>query len=74
MTAGAQATSHRDLIIALAARHRLPAVYYGRYWAAAGGLISYGSDLLDPFRRAGMALREHKIKLADVRYCGRYLG
>jgi putative ABC transport system substrate-binding protein len=52
VTASAQATSRRDLIIALAARHRLPAVYYGRYWAAAGGLISYGPDLLDPFRRA----------------------
>ena len=46
------AVSHRDLIIALAARHRLPAVYYGRYWAAAGGLISYGTDLLDQYRRA----------------------
>jgi len=52
VTGGPQAASHRDLIIALAARHRLPAVYFGRYWAAAGGLISYGSDLLDPFRRA----------------------
>ena len=46
------ATFHRDLIIALAARHRLPAVYWSRYWAAAGGLISYGPDALDPFRRA----------------------
>jgi putative ABC transport system substrate-binding protein len=52
LTASAQATSHRDLIVTLAARHRLPAVYYGRYWAAAGGLISYGPDLLDAFRRA----------------------
>jgi len=52
VTGSPQAASHRDLIIALAARHRLPAVYFGRYWAAAGGLISYGSDLLDPFRRA----------------------
>ena len=52
MTASAQATSHRDLIIALAARHRLPAVYFGRLWAAAGGLISYGPDLNDQFRRA----------------------
>jgi putative ABC transport system substrate-binding protein len=52
VTGSPQAASHRDLIIALAARHRLPAVYYGRYWAAAGGLISYGPDLLDPFRRA----------------------
>ena len=52
VTGGPQAASHRDLIIALAARHRLPAVYYARYWAAAGGLISYGPDFLDQFRRA----------------------
>jgi putative ABC transport system substrate-binding protein len=51
-TASPLAGSHRDLIIALAARHRLPAVYYDRYWAAAGGLISYGPDLLDQLRRA----------------------
>jgi putative ABC transport system substrate-binding protein len=43
---------HRDLIISVAARHRLPAVYWSRIWAAAGGLISYGPDFLDPFRRA----------------------
>jgi putative ABC transport system substrate-binding protein len=43
---------YRDLIIALTARHRLPAVYWSRIWAAAGGLISYGPDFLDPFRRA----------------------
>jgi putative ABC transport system substrate-binding protein len=43
---------HRDLIISVAARHRLPAVYWSRIWAAAGGLISYGPDILDPFRRA----------------------
>jgi len=52
VTASPQVTSHRDLIIALAARHRLPAVYYARYWAAAGGLISYGPDYLDQLRRA----------------------
>jgi len=52
VTSSAQAISHRDLIIALAARHRLPAVYFGRLWAAAGGLISYGPDFLDQFRRA----------------------
>jgi putative ABC transport system substrate-binding protein len=52
VTGSAQAISHRDLIIALAARHKLPAVYFGRYWAAAGGLISYGPDFLDQFRRA----------------------
>ena len=43
---------HRDLIITLAARHKLPAVYYERYFVAAGGLISYGPDLVDQYRRA----------------------
>jgi putative ABC transport system substrate-binding protein len=43
---------HRDLIIDLAARHRLPAIYQSRYFAAAGGLISYGSYLIDQFQRA----------------------
>ena len=42
---------HRDLIIALAARHRLPAVYFARYWVAAGGLMSYGVDYVDLFRQ-----------------------
>jgi putative tryptophan/tyrosine transport system substrate-binding protein len=45
-------TNHRDLIIALAARHRLPAVYPYRYFAASGGLMSYGTDLTDVHRRA----------------------
>ena len=45
-------TNHRDLIIALAARHRLPAVYPFRFFAASGGLMSYGSDLADVYRRA----------------------
>ena len=43
---------HRDLIIALAARHRLPAVYAFRYFVAAGGLMSYGTDQVDMFRQA----------------------
>jgi len=42
----------RDLIIALAARHQLPAVYPFTYWARSGGLISYGPDLVSPFRQA----------------------
>ena len=46
------ATIHRDLIIALAAKHRLPAVYSARYFATAGGLITYGADYLDQHRRA----------------------
>jgi ABC-type uncharacterized transport system substrate-binding protein len=46
------ATIHRELIIALAAQHRLPAVYYSRYYVAGGGLVSYGPDFLDQCGRA----------------------
>jgi putative tryptophan/tyrosine transport system substrate-binding protein len=46
------AVVHRDLIITLAARHRLPAVYPYPYFAHSGGLVSYGPDLVPPFRRA----------------------
>ena len=52
VTASALATRHRDLIIALAARHGLPAVYSYRYMVAAGGLVSYGPDSIDQYRRA----------------------
>jgi putative tryptophan/tyrosine transport system substrate-binding protein len=52
VTASALATRHRDLIIALAARHRLPAVYAYRYMVAAGGLASYGPDSIEQYRRA----------------------
>jgi putative ABC transport system substrate-binding protein len=45
-------TRHRDLIISLAAAHRLPAVYPYRYFATAGGLLSYGIDTIDVFRQA----------------------
>jgi putative tryptophan/tyrosine transport system substrate-binding protein len=45
-------TRHRDLIIMLAARHRLPAVYAWRYFVTAGGLISYGPDSIEQYRRA----------------------
>jgi ABC-type uncharacterized transport system substrate-binding protein len=50
LTGSARAVIHRDLIIALAARHRLPAVYYDRYFVAAGGLVSYGSNTVEQFR------------------------
>jgi len=43
---------HRDLIITLAGRHKLPAVYFQRLFAAGGGLISYGTDFVDQYRRA----------------------
>jgi putative ABC transport system substrate-binding protein len=46
------AAIHRDLIIALATRHRLPAVYPYRYFVSSGGLISYGPDTIDQYRRA----------------------
>src|SRR5262245_30528093 len=52
VTTGALTTLHRALIAALAARHKLPAVYPARFYAAAGGLISYGSDRIEPYRRA----------------------
>ena len=44
--------THRDLIVALAARHRLPAVYFNRSFVTGGGLISYGADVIDQYRRA----------------------
>src|SRR5450759_1068270 len=52
VTASAAAVRHRDLIITLAARHKMPAVYWERFFVAAGGLISYGADLIDQYRRA----------------------
>jgi putative tryptophan/tyrosine transport system substrate-binding protein len=51
-TASAAAVRHRDLIVTLSARHKLPAVYWERFFVAAGGLISYGPDLVDEFRQA----------------------
>jgi len=44
--------THRDLIIKLAAQHKLPAIFVERYVAAAGGLMSYGPDFVDQFIRA----------------------
>jgi putative tryptophan/tyrosine transport system substrate-binding protein len=50
--AGARTLLHRELIITLAARHKLPAVYSNRSFVAAGGLLSYGPDFIDQYRRA----------------------
>jgi putative tryptophan/tyrosine transport system substrate-binding protein len=52
VTASALATLHRDLLIALAARLKLPAVYPYRYFVTVGGLISYGPDFVDQYRQA----------------------
>ena len=46
--------AHRDLLIALASHHRLPAVYFSRLFVAAGGLMSYGTDVFDVFRQAAV--------------------
>jgi putative ABC transport system substrate-binding protein len=46
------APPHRELIITLATRHKLPAIYYERFFAASGGLMSYGADSIDQFRQA----------------------
>jgi ABC transporter substrate binding protein len=52
VTSSGLAELHRNLIVTLAARHKLPAVYFERFFAAAGGLISYGPDQIDQYRRA----------------------
>ena len=52
VTGSALAVVHRDLIIGLAAKHKLPAVYFADYPVRSGGLASYGPDLVDQFRQA----------------------
>jgi putative tryptophan/tyrosine transport system substrate-binding protein len=52
VTGSALTAVHRDLIVTLAARHKLPAVYFERPFVTAGGLISYGPDIVDQYRRA----------------------
>ena len=52
VTGSGVAIVHRELIITLAARYKLPAVYFARDFVTAGGLISYGPDPIDPHRRA----------------------
>jgi putative ABC transport system substrate-binding protein len=52
VTLSTSAATHRDLIITLATRHRLPAVYAFRFFVIDGGLISYGPESIGPFRRA----------------------
>jgi putative ABC transport system substrate-binding protein len=52
VAASALAVVHRNLIVEVAARHKLPAVYFQRQFINGGGLISYGSDWVDQHRRA----------------------
>src|SRR5215472_6861305 len=51
-TGSALSAAHRDLIVALATQHKLPAIYFTRQFVDRGGLISYGPDIVDQFRRA----------------------
>jgi putative ABC transport system substrate-binding protein len=52
VTGSGLAFVHRNLLVTLAARHKLPAVYFERFFVTGGGLISYGADLVDQFRQA----------------------
>jgi putative ABC transport system substrate-binding protein len=52
LAAGVTGQRHRNLIVALAARYKLPAVYFERFFVAAGGLVSYGPSQIDQYRRA----------------------
>src|SRR5215475_4630730 len=52
VTGSALSAAHRDLLVALAKRHKLPAVYFTRQFVDRGGLISYGPDIVDQFRQA----------------------
>jgi putative ABC transport system substrate-binding protein len=52
LTTGALSAVHRDLIISLAARFKLPATYQERSYVGAGGLVSYGTNYVDQYRRA----------------------
>jgi ABC-type uncharacterized transport system substrate-binding protein len=52
VTTGSTAVAHRKLIVTLAARHNLPVIYFARHFVVAGGLMSYGADYIDQYRRA----------------------
>jgi putative ABC transport system substrate-binding protein len=73
---GASTASHRDLIVAVAARYRLPAVYPFRYYATSGGLVSYEPDVVDQYRRAAgyidRILRGEKVNELPVQAPTKY--
>jgi putative ABC transport system substrate-binding protein len=72
VTASALSTVHRELIIALAGRHKLPAVYFERFFAVAGGLISYGVDRIHQYRQAaGYSTASSKVRTRPTCRCKR---
>ena len=72
LTGSTLAVVHRNLIVTLAARHKLPAVYYDRHFVTAGGLISYGPNSIDPHRRAaGYVDRILKARSRPICRCRR---
>jgi putative ABC transport system substrate-binding protein len=69
VTANAFALFHRNLIITLAARHKLPAVYYRREFVTAGGLISYGSSIVDHSQRAAGYVDRESSRVKNLANC-----
>jgi len=61
-------TGHRELVIARAARNRIPTIYPFRYWVAQGGLLGYGPDIIDQYRRVATYVDRvlHGVKPADL--------
>ncbi|MGC2716630.1 MAG: ABC transporter substrate-binding protein, partial [Pseudolabrys sp.] len=72
VTASGPAYNYRDLIVALAARHKLPAVYYEHVFAASGGLVSYGSDLsTSTVKRPAMSIASSRARSRPICRCRR---
>jgi hypothetical protein len=72
VTAGALGTVHRRTIIALAARHKLPAVYFDRSFVTAGGLISYGANTsINTGRRHPTSIASSRVKSSPICRCRR---
>ena len=69
VTASTPISVHRELIIMLAARHRLPAVYPFHDFVTSGGLMSYGPDLTDPFRQAATSTASSKARRRPTCQC-----
>ena len=68
LTASGASIRHRDLIVTLASRHKLPAVYWDRLFASGGGLMSYGMDLIDSYRRAAAYVDRRYESIRSIPY------